>query len=73
MNVQIRIGRADDSETCGLICYEAFRKTADQHNFSHDFPSPAVAAELLSQLFSRRDIYSVVAEVDGRIAGSKFL
>jgi Acetyltransferase (GNAT) family len=32
-----------------------------------------VAVGLLTQLFSRSDIYSVVAEVDGRIVGSNFL
>jgi N-acetylglutamate synthase-like GNAT family acetyltransferase len=32
-----------------------------------------VAVALLSELFSRGDIYSVVAEVDGRLVGSNFL
>ena len=73
MNINLRAGRADDGEPCGFICYEAFRKIADQHNFPHDFPTPKAAAGLLSQLFSRSDIYSVVAEVDGRMVGSNFL
>lgn len=73
MNISLRAGRPDDGETCGSICYEAFRTIADQHNFPRDFPSPEVAAGLLSQLFSRTDIYSVVAELDGQIVGSNFL
>jgi predicted N-acetyltransferase YhbS len=73
MNITFRAGRPDDGEICGSICYEAFRTIAHQHNFPLDFPSPEVAAELLSQLFSRGDIYSVVAEVDGQIVGSNFL
>lgn len=73
MNVSLRVGRPDDAETCGLICYEAFKAIADQHNFPHDFHDPSVAVGLLTQLFSRSDIYSVVAEVDGRIVGSNFL
>lgn len=73
MNINLRAGRSNDSEACGFICYEAFRRVADQHNFPPDFANPEVAAGLLSQLFSRSDIYSVVAEVDGRIAGSNFL
>jgi predicted N-acetyltransferase YhbS len=73
MNVSLRVGRPEDAETCGLICYEAFKAIADQHNFPHDFHEPSVAVGLLSQLFSRSDIYSVVAEVDGRVVGSNFL
>lgn len=73
MNINLRAGKPNDSGACGFICYEAFRRVADQHNFPPDFANPEVAAGLLSQLFSRSDIYSVVAEVDGRIAGSNFL
>lgn len=73
MDLILRAVRPDDVETCGSICYEAFKAIADQHNFPHDFPTPEVAVELLSQLFSRSDIYSVVAEVYGRIVGSNFL
>ena len=74
MNVQIRAMKKEDVETCGRICYEAFKSIAERHNFPQDFPSPDVATELLSQLFSRDgDIYSVVADVDGRVAGSNFL
>lgn len=71
--VVLRAGRIEDAETCGSICYEAFKAIADRHNFPPDFPNPAVAVELLSYLLSRSDVYPVVAEVDGRIAGSNFL
>jgi predicted N-acetyltransferase YhbS len=73
MNITLRVGRSDDSETCGQICYEAFRSIADEHNFPPDFPDPSAAVDLLSLLFSRSDIYSIVAEVDGRVVGSNFL
>lgn len=73
MNVKLRPGTADDAPTCGSICYEAFGKISDQHNFPHDFPNPEAAVGLLTMLFSRPDIYSVVAEADGQIAGSNFL
>ena len=73
MNINLRPGRPDDAETCGRICYEAFNTIADQHNFPHDFPDVNAAVGLLSYLFSSKDIYSVVAEVDGRTAGSSFL
>lgn len=73
MNIILRAGRPDDAETCGPICYEAFKAIAEQHNFPPDFPAPEVAVGFLSQLFSRSDIYSVVAEVDGQVVGSNFL
>lgn len=73
MNINLRVGRPDDAGICGSICYKAFNAIADQHNFPHDFPNQEAAIGLLSELFSRGDIYSVVAEVDGRVAGSNFL
>jgi GNAT superfamily N-acetyltransferase len=73
MNINLRAGKIDDSNICGKICYEAFTAIAGQHNFPADFPEPGVAIDLLSQLFSRSDIYSVVAEADGRVVGSNFL
>ena len=70
----LRAGRAEDAETCGSICYEAFKAIADQHNFPPDFPSSEVAGGLITSLLSRSgEIYSVVAEVDGRVVGSNFL
>lgn len=73
MNIRLRAGNLDDANICGLICYQAFTKIAGQHNFPPDFPEPNVAVDLLSQLFSRSDIYSVVVEADGRVVGSNFL
>jgi predicted N-acetyltransferase YhbS len=65
--------KQEDVEACGRICYEAFKAIAEQHNFPPDFPSPEVAAGLLSLLLSRDDVYSIVAEIDGRVVGSNFL
>ena len=69
----IRAGTSEDGEACGSICYEAFKAIADQHNFPPDWPSSEVAGGLLTPLLSRGDVYSVVAEVDGRVVGSNFL
>src|ERR671911_679477 len=71
--LMLRVGRSEDAETCGLICYEAFKAIADEHNFPPDFPSPEVSGGLLTSLLSRGDLYRVVAEVDGRVVGSNFL
>ena len=73
MNVTLRGGKPDDVEACGQICYEAFKNISTQHKFPPDFPNPGAAVGLMSFLFSRREIYSVVAEADGRVVGSNFL
>ena len=73
MDATLRPGRPADAHTCGVICYEAFKAIARQHNFSPDFPSPEVAVELLSMLLSHPGFYAVIAEAEGRIVGSNFL
>ncbi|HWO43006.1 MAG TPA: GNAT family N-acetyltransferase [Candidatus Eisenbacteria bacterium] len=73
MNVRLRAGTPADAERCGLICYEAFAAIADRHEFPPDFPDRETATGLLFRLLSDRDVYSVVAEGDGRIIGSNFL
>jgi GNAT superfamily N-acetyltransferase len=73
MDVYLRAGSADDAAACGVICYEAFKSISEHHNFPRDFPSPEMAIGFLAHLLARRDIYSVVAEVNGQVAGSNFL
>src|SRR5688500_7333514 len=73
IDVVLRPGTPDDADRCGLICYEAFKNISEQHNFPQDFQTPEMAVGLLSMLLSRNDIYSVVAEIDGKIAGSNFM
>ena len=73
MDLTLRTGRPEDAEDCGSICYWAFKAMADQHNFPPDFPAPEIAVGLLTSLLSRGDVYSVVAEADGRVVGSNFL
>ena len=73
LDVNLRPGTPDDAEKCGLICYEAFKTISEQHNFPQDFQAPEMAVGLLSMLLSRNDVYSVVAEIDGKVAGSNFL
>lgn len=73
LDVVLRPGTPDDAVPCGQICYEAFKSISDQHNFPRDFPAPEPAIGLLSMLLSRNDVFSVVAEIDGTIAGSNFM
>lgn len=72
-DVTLRPGTPEDAAACGLICYEAFKYIAGQHNFPPDFPSPDVSTGLMSSLLSRPYIYAVVAEVSGRVVGSNML
>ena len=73
LDVVLRPGTPDDAEPCGRICYEAFKAINEQHNFPKDFPSPEPAIGLLSMLLARNDVYSVVAEIDGKSVGSNFM
>jgi predicted N-acetyltransferase YhbS len=73
MNITLRQGRPEDAQRNGSICYEAFTAIAEQHGFPPDFPSAEVAIGLFSSLLARPDVYSVVAEMDGRVVGSNFL
>ena len=60
----IRPPRADDAETLGRICYEAFGSLSGTHGFPNDFPSAEVASGLLGVLLGHPGFYSVVAEAD---------
>ena len=71
--MSLRPGRTTDAEALGQICFDAFGAIADAHNFPRDFPSPEVSTGLMSMMLSRPDVYSVVAERDGRAIGSNFL
>lgn len=72
--IRLRRGTPQDAKVCGDICYRAFKAIAEQHNFPPDFPSPEVAAGMLSGLLAHPGFYGVVAELDGgRIVGSNFV
>jgi predicted N-acetyltransferase YhbS len=73
MDFTLRPGRPEDAEACGVICFEAFKAIASEHNFPWDFPSAKVATGLMEMLLSHPGVYAVVAENDGKVAGSNFL
>ncbi len=69
----LRSGTPPDAAVCGPICFEAFKAIDDEHNFPWDFPSAAVATDVLTMLLSNPGFYSVVAEKDGKVVGSNFI
>lgn len=73
MNLTLRPGNESDAKACGEICFNAFTAISNRHNFPPDFPSVEVATGLLGWALSQPNVYSVVAELDGRVAGSNFL
>ena len=71
--IVFRRGTPADAAACGRICYEAFATLNARHDFPPDFPSPDVSSGLLEWMLGRPDVYSVIAERDGRVVGSNFL
>ena len=63
----------EDVERCGGICYVAFKDIAERHNFRPDFPEPEVAVQLTQACFESPQVFSVVAEQDGKVIGSNHL
>jgi GNAT superfamily N-acetyltransferase len=60
----------DDAPLCGQICFDAFSRINRDHGFPPDVPSLEAGIGLIATLFSHPGYFCVVAEVDGRIAGS---
>src|SRR5450631_2902742 len=69
----LRPAKRKDSAACGQICYDAFSKFNLAHGFPPDLPGPEAATGVLSMMFSTKGFYCVVAESEGRIAGSNCL
>lgn len=73
MDIHIRPMRQEDVETCGLICYQAFKNSAECHNFRPDQPSLEFSIELTQSCFAHPQIFSIVAESNSKIIGSNYL
>ena len=73
MDVILRPGRPEDAAACGVICFEAFKHIASEHNFPWDFPSPEIATNVIKRLLAHPGVYSVVADRNGKVVGSNFL
>ena len=57
----------------GRICFEAFRRVAEDHGFTHDFPDSTAAAKVIALIRSLPRNFQVAARVGDRIVGSNFM
>jgi predicted N-acetyltransferase YhbS len=73
MNITIREAKPEDGAAAGRICYEGFKAIGEQHNFPPDFPNVETATNAVTSMIAHPRIYGIVAEADGKIAGSNFL
>jgi predicted N-acetyltransferase YhbS len=73
MPIQIRPMKPEDVETCGRICYEAFRDISERHGFRPDFPNAQGGIDLMRMLAESPHSFSVVAERNGEVIGSNHL
>ncbi len=73
MTVTLRTAVPDDAEACGAICYQAFKTIAEEHGFPPEMPSLDISIGAMSMFIPRGDVFSVVAEQNGRVIGSNFL
>lgn len=73
MKLNLRHASLEDVPALAQINYEAFKKIAEEHGFPPDFPSVEHAVGTVTSLIRTTGIYNVVAEADGRTAGSNFM
>jgi predicted N-acetyltransferase YhbS len=73
MNISLREANPEDAAALGAICYDAFKAVCDRHGFPPDFPNAEVPTGLFEHIIPRSDVYTVVAEIEGRIVGSNVL
>jgi predicted N-acetyltransferase YhbS len=72
-SVQLVEARPEYVSELGRICYEAFKDIQERHHAPVDFPSAAVARQIIGMLVARKDFYGVTALVNGQPVGSNFL
>jgi len=71
MQVLLRPATATDAAACGRICYEAFSTVAKAYGFPMDWRSEEAAVKVIEARLAHRFTYGVVAEVGGKIAGTR--
>src|SRR5580704_17904470 len=73
MKIELRRGSPEDAAALGRIDFEALKSFSIEHSFPWDFPSVEVATAAVGGMLANPGFYCVVAEADGKVAGSNFL
>lgn len=73
MDARIRPIRQEDAEACGTIGYQAHHTVSSAHGYPSEQPSTEYAVGLVKTLLGSPNSWGVLAENEGRIAGSIFL
>jgi GNAT superfamily N-acetyltransferase len=71
--VHIRRPTSADIDGCARVIYDAFKGIADLHGFPPDFHSVQATTRVASFFIDHPAIFSVIAEVEGRVVGTSFL
>lgn len=71
--IQIRATTVDDIDACGQIIFDAFQDFADRYGFPSEFPTIEFSIEIAKFGIQDPQVYSIVAEENGRIVGVNFL
>jgi predicted N-acetyltransferase YhbS len=71
--LSLREANPGDAGALGSICDEAFSTLCERHGFPPDFPNADVPTGLFEHVIPRSDVYTVVAEIDGRVVGGNVL
>jgi L-amino acid N-acyltransferase YncA len=72
MEVKIRPAVSSDSAACARLIAETLQASAQRHGFPSEL-SEAAASRLIARMLDHPEVYGLVAEEDGRIAGTVFL
>jgi hypothetical protein len=67
MSITTRPVSDADTEACGRIIYEAFKRFHDRHQFPRDFQTLEDAVQLAGLFVNHPAIFGVVAEIAGRV------
>jgi len=71
--VILRPEAPEDASACGVVCVEAYKAFASDHNFPWAFPLPEVATGLMKTRLAHPGLGWVVAESEGKVLDSNFL
>lgn len=73
MSLVIRPTSPLDIPACSSILYNAFRDLAEKHGFPPDIPSYGLAIGAMTMVVASSNFHGVVAEWNGKVAGSVFV